>query len=65
MEILARFRSALAKWAERAFPVEVEEPIALPPVDSDTDPGDRERQSIRDVTLEQLGIAHWSCHTHF
>jgi hypothetical protein len=23
------------------------------------------RQSIHDVTHEQLGIAHWSCHTHF
>jgi hypothetical protein len=26
---------------------------------------DAYRQSIHDVTLEQLGIDHWSCHTLF
>jgi len=25
---------------------------------------ENDRRSIRDVTLEQLGIAHWSCHSH-
>ena len=24
-----------------------------------------DRKSVHDVTLEQLGIAHWTCHTLF
>ena len=65
MEILARLRSALAEWAEHAFHREGEQRPERPAGDNDTEPGDLERKSIRDVTLEQLGIAHWSCHTHF
>jgi hypothetical protein len=56
----------LADWFAQAVPAE---PV-LALFDADSGFGDREldearRKSIQDVTLEQLGIAHWSCHTHF
>ncbi|CAN7398900.1 hypothetical protein LJR009_003392 [Bosea sp. LjRoot9] len=48
----------LSSWFARAVPV---------PAQAACDPAADEalRQSIHDVTHEQLGIAHWSCHTHF
>jgi hypothetical protein len=36
---------------------------ALPTAEPSRD--ENRRRSTRQVTLEQLGIAHWSCHSHF
>jgi hypothetical protein len=46
----------LSSWFARAVPAQ-----------TGCDPAADEalRQSIHDVTHEQLGIVHWSCHTHF
>ena len=53
MTILSDVWRRLAAWFAQAAPAVAEA--------SD----DTLRKSIHDVTLEQLGIAHWSCHTHF
>ncbi|MGO4283573.1 hypothetical protein [Bosea sp. TAB14] len=44
---------ALSAWFRRAVP--------------ETGPAGNEDQrcSVQAVTLEQLGISHWSCHPHF
>lgn len=64
MIILEHLRAAFAAWFERAVPAEAGEPRWQER--SSTELGAEERRrSIREVTLEQLGIAHWSCHTHF
>ena len=64
MTLFETLRAALAAWFERAVPAE--------PVESRWQErslaelgAEERRRSIRQVTLEQLGIAHWSCHTHF
>jgi len=58
-------RAAFAAWFERAVPAEPSEPRWLErPLLAELGAEER-RRSIREVTLEQLGIAHWSCHTHF
>lgn len=64
MTLFETLRAAFAAWFERAVPAEPSEPRWLErPV---AELGAEERHhSIREVTLEQLGIAHWSCHTHF
>jgi hypothetical protein len=59
--LLNALRAALAAWFERAAPAEPRWQER-----SFAELGAEERRrSIREVTLEQLGIAHWSCHTHF
>ncbi|SFC77998.1 hypothetical protein SAMN05428997_111114 [Bosea sp. CRIB-10] len=64
MMLLDALRAAFAAWFERAVPAELSEPRWLER--SLTELGAEERRrSIREVTLEQLGNAHWSCHTHF
>lgn len=66
MRLLETLRALLAGWFARAVPADPAEPRwqERPPAAADL-AADERRQSIRDVTLEQLGIAHWSCHTHF
>jgi hypothetical protein len=67
MRLIETLHALLAGWFERAVPVDPgerrwqERPVAADESGAD----ERRRESIRDVTLEQLGIAHWSCHTHF
>ena len=48
---------AIAAWFDRAIPASFDPRDAVS--------ADNRRRSIHDVTIEQLGIAHWSCHTHF
>lgn len=64
MTLFEQLRAALAAWFERAVPAEPGElrwqEGSLAELGSE-----ERRRSIREVTLEQLGIAHWSCHTHF
>jgi hypothetical protein len=57
-------RVAFAAWFERAVPAELSEPRWQERSFAELGAEER-RRSIREVTLEQLGIAHWSCHTHF
>ncbi|MCU4181450.1 hypothetical protein [Bosea sp. BH3] len=56
MPLISALRNALAIWFGW--------PIPTTPERSETTSED-DRRSIRDVTLEQLGIAHWSSHSHF
>ncbi|WP_157733236.1 hypothetical protein [Bosea sp. AS-1] len=53
MRILVALWQALDAWFARAVPA------TEPACDEDR------RCSVRQVTLEQLGITHWSCHSHF
>ncbi|WP_187639980.1 hypothetical protein [Bosea sp. F3-2] len=57
MQILSSLWNATTAWFNRAVPA------AFDPLDAAG--ADDRRRSIHDVTMEQLGIAHWSCHTHF
>ncbi|SEG42013.1 hypothetical protein SAMN04488115_105125 [Bosea lathyri] len=66
VSLLTPLWQRLANWFAQAAPAEPGSVDAY----ADGDLDDREvdearRKSIQDVTLEQLGIAHWSCHTHF
>lgn len=61
MTLSNALRAALADWFERAVPAEPRwQERSLAELGAE-----ERRRSIREVTLEQLGIAHWSCHTHF
>lgn len=57
MQVLSSLWNAVAAWFNRAVPA------TFDPLDAAR--SDDRRRSIHDVTIEQLGIAHWSCHTHF
>lgn len=57
MQLLSTLWNGLANWFAEAVP------LAFDPLDAAT--ADDQRRSVHDVTIEQLGIAHWSCHTHF
>lgn len=64
MRLFELLRAAFAAWFERAVPAEPSEPRWQERPGAELGAEER-RGSIREVTLEQLGIAHWSCHTHF
>jgi hypothetical protein len=57
MQLLSTLWNGLASWFAQAVP------LTFDPLDAAT--ADDQRRSVHDVTIEQLGIAHWSCHTHF
>lgn len=57
MQLLSTLWNGIANWFARAVPA------TFDPLDAAT--ADDQRRSVHDVTIEQLGIAHWSCHTHF
>jgi hypothetical protein len=57
MQLLSTLWTGLANWFAKAVPA------SFDPLDVAT--ADEQRRSVHDVTIEQLGIAHWSCHTHF
>ena len=63
MSLLSHLWHRLADWFAEAVPAPASEPGGDPVQDVEAD--EARRTSIRDVTLEQLGLAHWSCHTHF
>lgn len=58
--LLTALWQRLAAWFAQAVPAE-----PVPAARDDQHASEARRKSIHDVTLEQLGIAHWSCHTHF
>lgn len=61
---LGVFRAHLADWFERAFPAELgQRPNEMQADDDEAD--EARRRSTHQVTLEQLGLTHWSCHSHF
>ncbi len=64
MTLFNALRAVFAAWFERAVPAEAGEPRWQERSFAELGAEER-RRSIREVTLEQLGIAHWSCHTHF
>lgn len=64
MTLLNALRGLVASWFERAVPAEAGELRWQERSFAELGAEER-RRSIREVTLEQLGIAHWSCHTHF
>ena len=64
MPLFEALRVLLASWFKRAVPAEPDEPRWQERSLAELGAEER-RHSIRQVTLEQLGIAHWSCHTHF
>lgn len=57
MRFLSAIWNGIAAWFAEAVPA------TFDPLDAAT--ADDQRRSVHDVTIEQLGIAHWSCHTHF
>ncbi len=57
MQLLSALWDGIANWFAQAVPA------SFGPLDAATP--DDQRRSVHDVTIEQLGIAHWSCHTHF
>ena len=64
MTLLNALRAVFTTWFERAVPAKPVEPRWQERSLAELGAEER-RRSIREVTLEQLGIAHWSCHTHF
>ncbi|POR46122.1 hypothetical protein [Bosea psychrotolerans] len=56
MRPLAFLWRSLSSWFARAVPAQA---------GCDPTADEALRKSIHDVTHEQLGIAHWSCHTQF
>lgn len=64
MQLFEALRALVASWFERAVPAEAGEPRWQERSFAELGAEER-RRSIHEVTLEQLGIAHWSCHTHF
>ncbi len=64
MTLFNALRAVFAAWFERAAPAEPSEPRWQERSLAELGAEER-RRSICEVTLEQLGIAHWSCHTHF
>ncbi|WP_332680572.1 hypothetical protein [Bosea sp. (in: a-proteobacteria)] len=66
MTLLETLRRLMADWFSKAVPAVPgeprwhEQPFAESCAEAET-----LRSSIRQVTLEQLGITHWSCHTLF
>jgi hypothetical protein len=64
VQLFETLRALVASWFERAAPAELSEPRWQERSFAELGAEER-RRSIREVTLEQLGIAHWSCHTHF
>ncbi|GAU81680.1 hypothetical protein [Bosea sp. BIWAKO-01] len=59
MALITTLSALLRDWLDRAFPTALAP--SSPPERADED--ENTRRSINDVTLEQLGISHWSCHT--
>lgn len=57
MQLLSALWNGIAAWFAQAVP------LTFDPLDAAA--ADDQRRSVHDVTIEQLGIAHWSCHTHF
>ena len=57
MQLLSTLWNGIAAWFAEAVPA------SFDPLDAAA--RDDLRRSVHDVTIEQLGIAHWSCHTHF
>lgn len=57
MQRLSILWNGIANWFAEAVPA------SFGPLDAAA--ADDQRRSVHDVTIEQLGIAHWSCHTHF
>ena len=57
MQLLSALWNGIANWFAQAVPA------SFGPLNAATT--DDQRRSVHDVTIEQLGIAHWSCHTHF
>jgi hypothetical protein len=64
VSLLAHLWHRLADWFAKAVPTLAPEPGYIDPSLYDED-AEARRTSIHDVTLEQLGVAHWSCHAHF
>ena len=64
MTLFNALRAVFAAWFERVVPAKVGELRWQERSFAELGAEER-RRSIREVTLEQLGIAHWSCHTHF
>lgn len=62
---LGVFRAHLADWFERAFPAQLGQWPEEARADNEDEAGEAHRRSVHEVTIEQLGLAHWSCHSHF
>ena len=58
-------KAVLQRLASRFTPALAGGPFAICQPASDPGTEEAQRKSIHDVTLEQLGIAHWSFHTLF
>ncbi|MGO4738015.1 hypothetical protein AB4099_15815 [Bosea sp. 2KB_26] len=59
MQLITTLSALLRDWLDRALPTV----LAPSSTQERADEDENTRRSIHDVTLEQLGISHWSCHT--
>jgi len=59
MPLIKTLSALLRDWLDRALSTALAPSSTQERVDED----ENTRRSIHDVTLEQLGISHWSCHT--
>ncbi|WP_332700080.1 hypothetical protein [Bosea sp. (in: a-proteobacteria)] len=66
MSVLETLRRRLIGWLGQALPAVPGAPRwhDQPRFSTEID-AEARRRSVRQVTLEQLGITHWSCHTLF
>ncbi|HEV7257593.1 MAG TPA: hypothetical protein VGN82_07405 [Bosea sp. (in: a-proteobacteria)] len=64
MSLLSHLWHRLVEWFAKAVLAGAPEPDHRPAL-LDEEDDEARRTSIHDVTLEQLGVAHWSSHAHF
>lgn len=64
MNLLSHLWQCLADWFAEATLAAASGSGDLDPT-QDAQADEARRTSIHEVTREQLGLAHWSCHTHF
>ncbi|PTM40145.1 hypothetical protein [Bosea sp. 124] len=65
MNFLSYFWHRLAEGFAVAAPAKTSEPADPAFAQDEAGADEARRTSIHDVTHEQLGLAHWSCHALF
>lgn len=64
VSLLSNLWHRLTDWFVETVPPAEPEPVG-PASAQDAEADEARRTSIHDVTHEQLGLAHWTCHALF